>query len=129
MRRELRRAKITGGGSFVPEKVLTNFDLEKMVETNDEWITIRTGIKERRIIEEGASTSDLAYNAAKIALEDAELEVNDLDLILVVTATPDHLAFPSTACIVQDKLGAKGVRAFDLSAACTGFIYGISVAT
>ncbi|WP_027340537.1 beta-ketoacyl-ACP synthase III [Halonatronum saccharophilum] len=129
MRSEVRKAKVAGVGSFVPEKVLSNSDLEDMVDTNDEWITTRTGIKERRVVEEGMSTSDLAYEAAKLALADAGLKAQDLDLILVATATPDHLAFPSTACIVQDKLGAKGVPAFDLAAACTGFVYGVSVAT
>ncbi len=129
MIRELRRAKIAGVGSFVPEKTLSNRDLEDMVDTSDEWITTRTGIKERRVVEDDVSTSDLAYQAAQKALTDAELEAKDLDLILVATATPDYLSFPSTACILQDKLGAKEIPAFDLSAACSGFVYGISVAT
>jgi len=129
MIRELRRAKIAGVGSFAPDKVLTNNQLEEMVETSDDWITTRTGIKERRIAEDDISTSDLAYEAAKSALADAELEANDLDLILVATATPDYLAFPSTACVLQDKLGVKGIPAFDLVAACSGFVYGVSVAT
>ncbi|OCL26731.1 3-oxoacyl-ACP synthase [Orenia metallireducens] len=129
MVRELRRAKIAGVGSFAPEKVLTNNELEEMVDTSDDWITTRTGIKERRIAEDDISTSDLAYEAAKNALADAGLEAEDLDLILVATATPDYLAFPSTACVLQDKLGIKGIPAFDLVAACSGFVYGISVAT
>ncbi|PRX27453.1 3-oxoacyl-[acyl-carrier-protein] synthase III [Orenia metallireducens] len=129
MIRELRKAKIAGVGSFAPEKVLTNNQLEAMVDTSDEWITTRTGIKERRIAEDDIATSDLAYEAAKNALADAGLEAEDLDLILVATATPDYLAFPSTACVLQDKLGVKGIPAFDMVAACSGFVYGLSVAT
>ncbi|WP_408956534.1 beta-ketoacyl-ACP synthase III [Natroniella sp. ANB-PHB2] len=129
MEQELRRAKIAGVGSFAPENVMTNNDLEEIVDTDAEWIISRTGIKERRIVEEEVVTSDLACQAAKAALESADLEVKDLDLILVATSTPDYLGLPSTACILQDKLGAEGVPAFDLAAACTGFIYGVSVAT
>jgi 3-oxoacyl-[acyl-carrier-protein] synthase-3 len=129
MIQEFRRAKITGVGSFVPKKVLTNNQLEELVATSDEWITTRTGIKERRIAEDDIATSDLAYEAAKNALADAGLEAEELDLILVATATPDYLAFPSTACVLQDKLGVKGIPAFDLVAACSGFVYGLSVAT
>ncbi|MCK8816931.1 ketoacyl-ACP synthase III [Natroniella sulfidigena] len=129
MKQELRRAKIAGIGSFVPENVLTNTDLEGIVDTDAEWIITRTGIEERRVVEEEVVTSDLAYQAATAALEDANLDVEDLDLILLATSTPDYLGFPSTACILQDKLGAEGIPAFDLAAACTGFIYGISVAT
>ncbi|WP_018249680.1 beta-ketoacyl-ACP synthase III [Orenia marismortui] len=129
MKQELRRAKIAGVGSFAPENTLTNYDLEEMVDTSDEWITTRTGIKERRVAKEDVTTSDLAYEASKRALKHAGLKAEDLDLILVATATPDHIAFPSTACILQDKLGVKGIPAFDLAAACSGFVYGISVAT
>jgi 3-oxoacyl-[acyl-carrier-protein] synthase-3 len=119
--------KILSTGSYFPEKILTNADLEKMVETSDEWITTRTGIKERHIASENQATSDLALEAAKDALNRANLNPEDVDLILVATATPDMI-FPSTACLMQTKLGAKNAVAFDLSAACTGFIYGVSVA-
>jgi len=105
---------------------LTNFDLEKIVDTSDEWITLRTGIKERRIAEEDIATSDLAYKAAVIALKEGGLSSDQIDYIIVATATPD-MFFPSTACIVQDKLGAKNAGAFDLSAGCSGFIYSLVV--
>ena len=118
---------IIGTGSFLPKKVLTNFDLEKMVDTSDEWITTRTGIKERRIIEEDKNSSDMAIEASKLALKDADLEPADIDLVIVATMTSDMIT-PSTACIVQDKLGCKNAAAFDLSAACSGFVYGMSVA-
>ncbi|WP_048602531.1 beta-ketoacyl-ACP synthase III [Rubeoparvulum massiliense] len=117
-------AGILGTGSYVPDKVLTNFDLEKMVETSDEWIRTRTGIEERRIASEDQAASDLAYEAAKRALEAAKITAEDLDLIIVATVTPD-MAFPSTACIIQDRLGAKKAAAYDTSAACAGFLYGI----
>jgi len=120
-------AAITGVGAYVPPRILTNKDLEKMVDTSDEWITTRTGIKERRIADEETATSDMAVKAAEEALQKANLEVEEIDLIVVATITPDML-FPSTACIVQDKLGARKAACFDLSAGCTGFIYGISVA-
>ncbi|WP_163327806.1 beta-ketoacyl-ACP synthase III [Desulfurobacterium thermolithotrophum] len=116
--------KIVSTGSFLPNKVLTNFDLEKMVDTSDEWITTRTGIKERRISEE-ETTSDLAAKAALRALSEKNPE--DVDLIVVATATPDAF-FPSTACKVQSKLANKNAIAFDISAACTGFIYGLYIA-
>jgi len=116
---------IIGTGAYVPEKVLTNFDLEKMVETNDEWISSRTGIKERRIAAKEQASSDLAYEAAKKALESAKLTPEQLDLIIVATITPDS-AFPSTANILQDRLGAKHAAAFDLAAACSGFLYGLA---
>ncbi len=119
--------KILGTGSYVPEKVLTNFDLEKMVETSDEWITTRTGIRERRIISEGQTSSDLAYNASLKAIENAKISVNDIDLILVATVTPD-MPLPATACFLQQKLQAFNSAAFDISAACTGFIYGVATA-
>lgn len=117
---------ILGTGKYVPEQVLTNKQLEQMVETNDEWIVTRTGIKERRLAASHEATSDLAYNAAKQAIANAGLTVDDIDLIIVATITPD-MSFPSTACLVQDKLGAK-CPAFDLSAACSGFIYSLTVA-
>lgn len=119
---------IIGTGKYVPERILTNQDLEQMVETNDEWIVTRTGIRERRIASEAEATSDLAYEAAKRALDAAGLTAEDLDLILVATITPD-MFFPSTACLLQNKLGAKQAAAFDLSAACSGFIYGLATAS
>lgn len=120
-------ARITGTGSYAPKKVITNHDLEKLVDTSDEWITERTGIKERRIAEKGQSTSDLAYEAAHKALKAAKLPAQDLDLILVATTTPDMI-MPNLGCMVQEKLGAKNAAAFDIYAACSGFIYGLSVA-
>ncbi len=117
---------IVGTGSFVPDKVLTNLDLEKMVDTSDEWIMTRTGIRERRIVDEGMAASDLACKAAERALEAAGTSPLEVDLIVVATITPD-MAFPSTACLVQDRLGAKSAAAFDISAACSGFVYGLSV--
>ena len=120
-------ARITGTGSYAPKKVITNHDLEKLVDTSDEWITERTGIKERRIAEKGQSTSDLAYEAAHKALKAAKLPAQELDLILVATTTPDMI-MPSLGCMVQEKLGAKNAAAFDIYAACSGFIYGLSVA-
>jgi 3-oxoacyl-[acyl-carrier-protein] synthase-3 len=121
---EKRKIKIVGTGFYVPDKVLTNFDLEKMVDTSDEWIISRTGIKERRIGPEDQATSDLAVQAAHITLKNAGLKVKDIDLIIVATSTPDTI-FPSTACWVQSKLGADHIPAFDISAGCTGFIYGM----
>jgi len=123
----LKSAKITGVGHYVPEKILSNHDLEKMVQTSDEWITSRTGIKERRIARDDESTADLAANAAKIALNNAGVNASDVDLIIVATMTPDHL-MPSTATIVQKMIGAKNAAAFDLNAACSGFVYSLSVA-
>lgn len=117
---------ITGTGGFLPEKELSNFDIEKMVETTDEWIRTRTGISNRRIADASVATSDLATEAAKIALNDAGISPEDLDLIIVATVTPD-MSFPSTACIVQKNLGAKTAVAFDIEAACSGFIYGMTV--
>ncbi|MFD1888446.1 beta-ketoacyl-ACP synthase III [Paenibacillus wenxiniae] len=119
---------IIGTGKYVPEKILTNADLEKMVETNDEWIVSRTGIRERHIAAPDQATSDLAYEAAIQAIEKAGMTAADLDLIVVATITPD-MSFPSTACILQDKLGAKKAAAFDLSAACSGFVYALGAAT
>ncbi len=117
---------ITGLGAYIPEKVLTNFDLEKIVETTDEWIQTRTGIRERHIAAKGQKASDLAYEAAKEALKNAGLQPSDLDLIIVATITPD-MYFPSTACGVQAKLGAS-CGAFDMAAACSGFPYALAVA-
>ncbi|MBO7611491.1 MAG: ketoacyl-ACP synthase III [Elusimicrobia bacterium] len=119
--------KILSSGSYVPEKVLTNFDLEKMVETSDEWISTRTGIKERRIIDKNQTTSDLAYNASMKAIEKAKISVDDIDLIILATISPDA-PMPSTACYLQKKLKAFNAVAFDISAACSGFIYGVSIA-
>jgi 3-oxoacyl-[acyl-carrier-protein] synthase-3 len=118
---------ILGLGSYLPEKKLTNKDFEKMVDTTDEWITTRTGIKERRIARPDEATSDMAVEAAKKALADAKLTAVDIDLIIVATITPD-MFFPATACLVQAKLGARTVPAFDLSVACSGFIYGLAIA-
>lgn len=121
------KAGIKGTGSYVPPKVITNEDISKIMDTSDEWIRTRTGITERRVTDEGTATSDLALVAAKKSLEAANFDAKDLDLILVATCTPDML-FPSTACILQDKLGANKAVAFDLSAACSGFNYALSVA-
>jgi len=118
---------MTGIGMYVPKKVLTNKDLEKMVDTSDEWITSRTGIKKRRIAKPGTPASTLAANAAKKALEAAKLKPEDIDLIIVATITGD-MPFPSTACFVQSKIGAKNAACFDLAAACSGFIYGLVTA-
>lgn len=120
-------ARITGTGSFAPKKIITNVDLEKLVDTSDNWIIERTGIKERRIAEKGQTTSDLAYEAGKKALKAAGIGAQDLDLILVATMTPDTI-LPSMGCVLQEKLGAKKAAAFDIAAACSGFIYGMSVA-
>jgi len=119
--------KILGTGSYFPKKVLTNADLEKIVETTDEWIITRTGMKERRVSEIDELTSDLAYLASLEALKSANIPAQQIDVILVATATPDMM-FPSTACFLQTKLGLKDIPAFDLSAACSGFIYAVSIA-
>lgn len=119
---------IVGTGKYVPENILTNQQLEQMVDTSDEWIRTRTGIVERRMASEHEATSDLALGAAKEALANANVEPEQLDLIVVATITPDS-AFPSTASILQDRLGAKRAAAFDLSAACSGFIYGLATAS
>jgi len=121
-------SRILGTGSYLPAHILTNADLEKLVETNDQWIVERTGIRERHIAAEGEFTSDLAAQAARAALDVAGLAADDIDLLLVATTTPD-LVFPSTACIVQSKLGmSNGKPAFDLQAVCSGFVYALSVA-
>lgn len=120
-------ASITGIGSFLPKKVLTNDDLTKMLDTTDEWITKRTGIKERRIVENGATASDLAIEASLRALDDANVLPSEVDLIVAATITPDCLV-PSTACFLQDKIGASNAGAFDILAACAGFVYALSIA-
>ncbi len=120
-------AGVLGIGRFLPEKILTNFDLEKIVDTNDEWIRTRTGIEERRIADDATNTSDMAYAAALKALEDAKLTAEDIDLIIVATVTPDA-PFPSVACIIQERLGASKAAAMDLGAACAGFMYGMVTA-
>ena len=121
-----RRAIITGTGSFLPEKVLTNFDLEKMVDTSNDWILTRTGISERRIVDDNLAASDLAAEAATRALADAGLSPSQIDLLIVSTITPDTI-LPSCACTVQHRLGASRAAAFDITAACSGFLYGLSV--
>ena len=120
-------ARIAGTGSYLPEKVLTNDDLAKLVDTSDEWIAARTGIRERHVAAEGETTSDLAYQASLRALEAAGVEAGELDLIIMGTTTPD-LIFPSAACLLQHKLGANGCPAFDVNAACSGFIYALTIA-
>jgi 3-oxoacyl-[acyl-carrier-protein] synthase III len=125
---QLVRVKISALGTYVPPRLLTNADLEKMVETSDQWITERTGIRERHIVDKGVAASDLAVAAAKKALAERGIAASDLDAILVGTVTPD-MFFPSTACLVQHKLGAKGVWGFDLSAACSAFLYALQTGT
>ncbi|HZH44918.1 MAG TPA: beta-ketoacyl-ACP synthase III [Lysobacter sp.] len=120
-------SRIAGTGSYLPEKVLTNDDLARFVETSDEWITARTGIRERHVAADGETTCDLAFQAATRAMEAAGVSAADLDLIIVGTTTPD-LIFPSTACLLQARLGASGCGAFDVNAACSGFIYALTVA-
>ena len=120
------RAKISSVGSFVPPRLLTNADLEKMVATNDQWITERTGIRERHIVDKGVATSDLAVEAAKVCLARRGIDASELEVIIVATVTPD-MSFPATACLVQNKLGAHHVWGFDLSAACSGFPYALQV--
>jgi 3-oxoacyl-[acyl-carrier-protein] synthase III len=122
-----RTVSIIGTGSYVPEKILTNEDLSKMVDTSDEWITTRTGIKERRIAAKDEHTSDMAAKAALKAIEQAKILPTDIDMILVATATPDML-FPATACFVQKKIGATKAACLDISAACAGFLFGLEIA-
>lgn len=117
---------ISGIGSYVPDKVITNFDLSRMVDTSNEWIVDRTGIEERRVVEDNIAASDIATIAAKRALEDGKTSPEDIDLIIVATVTGDH-AFPSTACIVQKNLGATKAAAFDINAGCSGFVYGLDI--
>ena len=123
---EGRPVSVTGVGSYVPAKILTNLELEKMVETTDEWITTRTGIKERRISAADEFTSDMAAQAALRAMKMAGITAEQIDLIIIATITPD-MPFPSTACLVQQKIGARRAAAFDIEAACSGFIYGLEV--
>lgn len=120
-----RRATITGIARFVPEKILTNRDFEKMVDTSDEWIRDRTGIVQRHVVEPGTATSDLAVGATRRLLEQRGVGPNDIDLLIVATVTPDMM-FPATACLVQDKLGMRNTWGFDLSAACCGFVYALT---
>ncbi len=124
----MRRIKIVGTGSYLPEKILTNFDLEKMVDTSDEWIMERTGIKERRIAKPEEATSDLACQATKRALAMAGMKASELDTIIVGTSTPDTV-YPATACWLQKALGVKGSAAFDVSAGCSGFLYALEIAS
>jgi len=121
-----RTVSITGVGSYVPQRILSNADLERMVETSDDWITTRTGIRERRLAADNETTSDMAVEAAKRAMAKAGVTPDQIDLIIVATITPDRL-FPSTACIVQDRIGAVRAAAFDLEAACSGFVYALEV--
>jgi 3-oxoacyl-[acyl-carrier-protein] synthase-3 len=123
------KAVIRSVGSYLPERIVTNDDLAKTIDTSDEWIFSHTGIKRRRIAADSEATSDLAYEAAKSALERAALPASEIDLVIVATATPDYNGFPSTACIVQERLGASRAGAMDVVAACTGFIYGIETAS
>jgi len=125
---KLHQSGIIATGSYVPDKVITNQDLEKIVDTSDEWIVTRTGIRERRIAEADMATSDLATKAAQAALESSNLTAKNLDMIIVATVTPD-MNFPSTACLVQRNIGAVNAAAFDLEAACSGFLYGLAVAS
>ena len=120
-------SKITGTGGYLPEKVVTNADLEKIVDTTDEWITSRTGIKKRHLVVDGETTCDLAEKAALNAMEAAGITKGDIDLIIVATTTPDRI-FPSTACLLQDRLDIHGCTAFDVQAVCTGFVYALGVA-
>ena len=120
-------SRIAGTGSYLPDKVLTNADLEKIVDTSDEWIVSRSGIRERHIAADDQTTSDLSYEAALKALEAAGMTADEIELIIVGTTTPD-IVFPSTACLLQAKLGISGCGAFDVNAACSGFIFALSVA-
>jgi 3-oxoacyl-[acyl-carrier-protein] synthase-3 len=121
------RSVVLGTGSELPTKIVTNEDLEKMVETSDEWITVRTGIKERRVLEEGKGNADMAYVAARRALADARVDAKDLEAIVMGTVTPDY-PFPSSACVLEDMLGVRGAFSFDVGAACSGFMNALSVA-
>jgi 3-oxoacyl-[acyl-carrier-protein] synthase-3 len=121
------KAQVMGIGHALPRRILDNKELEQRVDTSEKWILDRTGIRERRIIDPEQTTSDIACQAAKMALEHAGIGIEDLDLIIVATATPDML-FPATACMVQEKLGAWNAAAFDISAGCTGFVYALTVA-
>jgi 3-oxoacyl-[acyl-carrier-protein] synthase-3 len=124
--RSLRKAKISALGTYVPPRILSNHDLEKMVDTNDEWITSRTGIRERHIVENGMATSHMAVEAANRCLSERGITGAEIEAVIVATVTPD-MFFPATACLVQDRIGATGAWGFDLSAACSGFVYAIQV--
>ncbi|MGB0989657.1 3-oxoacyl-ACP synthase [Arcobacter sp. F155] len=115
-------------GAYIPPKIMTNFDFEKIIDTTDEWITKRTGIKERRISEENEASSDLGARAAQVAIDRANIAKEDIDLVICATVTPDYLCMPSTACLIASKLDLPPVQAFDVSAACTGFVYAVSMA-
>ena len=121
------KAMVKGTGRALPDKVLTNAELEKIVDTTDEWITMRTGIKERRIATADESLSDFALPAAERALESAGISGSEVDIIICATVSPD-MSFPATATLIQDRIGARGAAAFDLSAACSGYLYGLNVA-
>ena len=123
----MRYSRIIGTGAYLPERVLTNADLERMIDTSDEWIVARTGMRKRHIAAEGESTCDLAERAARLAIEAAGVAVSDLDLIVLATTTPDRI-FPSTACLLQGRLGMSRGAAFDIQAVCTGFIYALDIA-
>lgn len=123
----MKYSRIIGTGSFLPDKILTNHDLEKIVDTDDQWIQDRTGIKERHIAGDNETTCDLAEKAARNAIESAGIDISEIDLIIVATTTPDRI-FPSTACLVQQRLGIHGCAAFDVQAVCTGFVYAVSIA-
>ena len=120
-------SRIVGTGSYLPARCVTNADLARTMETSDEWIQARTGIRQRHIAAEGQSSSDLALEASRAALASAGMQASDIDLIIVATSTPDFI-FPSTACLLQSKLGAKGAPAFDVQAVCSGFVYGLTIA-
>jgi len=122
-----RRSAVLGIGSELPSKIVTNHDLEKMVDTSDEWITVRTGIKERRVLEDGKGNADMAFQASRRALADAAMDAKDLDAIIMGTVTPDY-PFPSSACVLEDMLGARNVFSFDVGAACSGFLNALAVA-
>lgn len=124
--RAARRAKISALGTYVPSRVLTNADLERMVQTSDQWIVDRVGIRERHLVAEGEATSDMAAEAARRCLAERGVDAKDVEVVIVATVTPDML-FPATACLVQDKIGAKGAWGFDLSAACSGFVYALQM--
>jgi 3-oxoacyl-[acyl-carrier-protein] synthase-3 len=123
----MKHSRVAGTGSYLPEKILTNADLERMLDTTDEWILARTGIRERHIAAEGEFTSDLSLQAARRAIQSAGIAADDIDLIIVATTTPDRI-FPSTACLMQDKLGISNCPAFDIQAVCSGFVYAIATA-
>ncbi len=127
MKNKTLKARIIGIGSYVPKKILSNADLEKMVDTSDEWIVTRTGIRERRIAAESEYTSHMGFEAAKKAIQESKISPDAIDFILVATITPDYM-FPSTACLIQEKLGLKNVPCLDVSAACSGFLYALKIA-